>query len=206
MAIRKLSALLCGTFISLTAAQLKVDTPELTAKSAESVAKDLVALYDVDKEPDSPGRLEKYGYWQGGALMSTLIDYWHKTNDSTHNDIITNGIVFQLSEDTFMPANLRPTYLGNEDQCFWGLAAMTAAEDEFPEPSAVETKWVEMAQAVYDMQKARLDEETKWCDGGLRWGINASHYGWGSKNGEISRCPIRRLRLATMKVYSNTRV
>ncbi|KAM7208315.1 Glycosyl hydrolase family 76 domain containing protein [Naviculisporaceae sp. PSN 640] len=208
MVISKLSALLCGTFISLAAAQQQVDTPEAIAKSAETVAKDLVDLYDVDKKPEAPGRLENYNYWQGGALMSTLIDYWHKTNDSAHNKIVTESIGFQFSEDTFMPANLRPSYLGNSDQCFWGLAAITAAEDELPGPQGVETKWVEMAQAVYDMQKARLDEETKWCNGGLRWGIDASHHGWGSKdasgNGCLFNLAARLARYTGDKKYAQT--
>lgn len=182
MAIRRVvSALLCGTLMTITAVQaaapgLKIDTPEARSTSAKIIAGDLVTLYENNKNPDSPGRLNvDYNYWQGAALMSNLIDYWHKTNDSTHNGLATEGILFQAGNGTFMPDNLRPSYLGNEDQCFWGLAAMLAAEDEFPEVPT--ERWVDMAKDVYELQKARLDEETKWCDGGLRWGIDASHHG-----------------------------
>ncbi|KAM7199997.1 Glycoside hydrolase, partial [Rhypophila sp. PSN 637] len=71
---------------------------------------------------------------------------------------------------------------------FWGLAAMLAAEDKIQGHASDDQKWVDMAKSVYDLQRARLDEETRWCDGGLRWGIDASHHGWGSKNGEGNGC------------------
>jgi len=186
MARMRTSALLCGALfgVSATAGGLSVDTRDNILKSASAVAGDLVALSKDGAYPDSPGRLSNYSYWEGAQVMSSLIDYWHKTNDSTFNDMARDAITFQAAEDTFMPANLRPSYLANEDQCRWGLAAMLAAEDRFPEPSKDGQQWVSIAQDVYDMQKARIDED-KWCDGGLRWAIDASHHGWGTKNGTL---------------------
>lgn len=91
--------------------------------------------------------------------MSSPIDYRPKTNDSAYNDIAKDAILFQASNDTFVLANLRPSYLKNVQQYFWGLAAIQAAEDKFPEPSKDGQQWVSIAKTVYDMQKAQIDED-----------------------------------------------
>lgn len=67
--------------------------------------------------------------------MSSLIDYWHKTNDSTYNDMANNAITFQAADQTFLPADFTLSSHTNYQQCLWGLAAILAAEDKFPEPS-----------------------------------------------------------------------
>ena len=176
-------ALLLRHSLPTNAAGLKVESRDDVLQSASDLASDLAALYDADGE-DGPGRLsDDYFYWQSGAFMNTLIDYWHLTNDSAYNDIVLEGIVHQSTEDNFMPANLRPTLIGNDDQCFWGLAAMSAAENELPDPDQDEPRWLGLAQGVYSTQKARLDaEDEDQCNGGLRWGIDESHHGYGWKN------------------------
>jgi mannan endo-1,6-alpha-mannosidase len=176
-------ALLLRHGLPANAAGLKVDSRDDILQSASDLAGDIAALYDADGE-NGPGRLsEDYYYWQSSAFMNTLIDYWHLTNDSTYNDIVVEGIVHQSTDDNFMPANLRPSYLGNDDQCFWGLAAMSAAEAELPDPDEDKPRWLGIAQGVYRAQKARLDaEDEDQCNGGLRWGVDESHHGYGWKN------------------------
>lgn len=55
---------------------------------------------------------------------------------------------------------------GNDDQMFWGLAAMTAAELKFPDVSNG-FSWLSLAQGVFNSQKGRWD--TTMCGGGLTW-------------------------------------
>lgn len=55
---------------------------------------------------------------------------------------------------------------GNDDQVFWGLAAMTAAELKFPDVSNG-FSWLSLAQGVFNSQKGRW--ETSMCGGGLTW-------------------------------------
>lgn len=71
------------------------------------------------------------------------------------------------------------TAQGNDDQMFWGLAAMTAAELKLPDVSDGYS-WLSLAQGVYNMQVGRWDTTT--CNGGLRWQIWAYEAGYAMKN------------------------
>lgn len=55
----------------------------------------------------------------------------------------------------------------NDDQEFWGFAAMTAAELTFPDPPDDQPQWLELAQAVFNRISERWDATT--CGGGFRW-------------------------------------
>jgi hypothetical protein len=44
-----------------------------------------------------------------------------------------------------MPANQSKS-LGNDDQGFWGMTAMTAAEYNFPNPSSDEPQWLALVK------------------------------------------------------------
>lgn len=69
---------------------------------------------------------------------------------------------------------------GNDDQVFWGLAAMTAAELKFPDPPQGSPSWLGLAQAVLNTQVLRWDTTT--CAGGLRWQIFVYQAGYTLKN------------------------
>ena len=101
--------------------------------------------------------------------MGTLIDYWYYTGDDSWNDDTMEGLLFQVGDKAdYMPRNQTKTE-GNDDQGFWGLAAMTAAEYKFPDPPDDKPQWLALAQAVFNTQAARWD--TEHCGGGLRWQI-----------------------------------
>jgi len=63
---------------------------------------------------------------------------------------------------------------------FWGFAAMSAAEYNFPNPPSSEPQWLALAQGVFNTQAARWD--TKDCGGGLRWQIHSLNNGYNYKN------------------------
>ncbi|KAG6057957.1 hypothetical protein E4U32_004842 [Claviceps aff. humidiphila group G2b] len=71
--------------------------------------------------------------------------------------------------------------LGNDDQGFWGLSAMLAAENKFPDPPTDQPQWLALAQAVWNTQ-ADPSRYDKTCGGGLRWQIPFSNQGYGYKN------------------------
>jgi len=81
--------------------------------------------------------------------------------------------------NSYMPANWTAS-LGNDDQGFWGMSAMLAAEVNFPNPPQDKPQWLALAQAVFNTQAARW--ETQDCNGGLRWQIPASNGGYNYKN------------------------
>jgi mannan endo-1,6-alpha-mannosidase len=146
-----------------------------------------MAYYTGNQPGQTPGILQgpppagPYYWWEGGALWGTMIDYWHYTGDSTYNNVSASSIIFQAGapENSFMPPNWTAS-LGNDDQGFWGMTAMLAAENKFDNPPAGDPQWLALAQAVFNTQAARWD--TEYCNGGMRWQIPLSNNGYDYKN------------------------
>ena len=78
-----------------------------------------------------------------------------------------------------MPPNQTHT-LGNDDQAFWGLAAMSAAEFGYPDPPDDQPQWLALAQSVFLAIAGNWDPNT--CGGGWRWQIFAFNKGYDYKN------------------------
>lgn len=113
-------------------------------------------------------------------MFGSLIDYWYYTRDTTYNDIVSEAILFQTGGNAdFMPQNQTLTE-GNDDQAFWGIAAMSAAEVRFPNPPPDRPQWLALAQAVFNLQAARWDNTS--CAGGLKWQIYPFNNGYNYKN------------------------
>ncbi len=87
-----------------------------------------------------------------------------------------DALVYQASPtNDYMPQN-QTLNEGNDDQGFWGMSVMTAAEYKFPDPPKGQPGWLALAQAVFNTQAARWDDSN--CGGGLRWQI----YNWNKGN------------------------
>ncbi|SPN99992.1 related to mannan endo-1,6-alpha-mannosidase DCW1 precursor [Cephalotrichum gorgonifer] len=154
---------------------------------AKDMTDDMMTFYPGNKPGGTPGVLPlPYYWWEAGALMGSLIDYWYYTGDDTWNDDVTEGLLFQVGDEAdYMPRNQTHTE-GNDDQGFWGLAVMTAAEYKFPDPPEDKPQWLALAQAVFNTQAARWDKEH--CDGGLRWQIFSWNNGYDYKNTISQAC------------------
>jgi len=112
-------------------------------------------------------------------MWGSLINYWVFTGDSTYNDVVKQGLLYQVGEhNDYMPKEHRSS-LGNDDQGFWAVAVLSAAESNFPDPAPGEPSWLGLAQAVFNEQIARWDTAT--CNGGLRWQIYVKN-GYDLKN------------------------
>lgn len=119
-------------------------------------------------------------------MMGSLIDYWLYTGDNQYNKLVEQALLFQVGDhDDYMPRNQTLTE-GNDDQGFWGLAVMTAAESRFPDPPSDKPQWLALAQAVFNTQAARWD--TQNCNGGLRWQIFKWNQGYDYKNSISQAC------------------
>ena len=115
-----------------------------------------------------------------------MINYWYYTGDTTYNAVTTQALLHQAGEDgDFMPLNQTKTE-GNDDQGFWGMAAMTAAETKFPDPPKENLGWLALAQGVFNTQVARYDTST--CNGGFRWQIFPFNNGYNYKNTISNGC------------------
>ena len=118
--------------------------------------------------------------------MGALIDYWYYTGDSRYNKLATQGLLWQVGPNRdYMPPNQTMTE-GNDDQGFWGMAVMSAAEYRYPDPPDDEPQWLALAQAVFNTQAARWDPDH--CGGGLRWQIFTWNNGFNYKNAISNAC------------------
>ncbi|KAJ9142547.1 Mannan endo-1,6-alpha-mannosidase [Coniochaeta hoffmannii] len=155
--------------------------------AASTIAFGLMKYYTGNNTGDVPGNLpDPYFWWEAGAMFGTLIDYWALTGDTTYNAATTQAILHQAGDDAdFMPKNQTRTE-GNDDQGFWAMAAMSAAENNFPDPPAGQPQWLALAQAVFNEYATRWDTET--CGGGLRWQIFTFNNGFNYKNSISNGC------------------
>jgi mannan endo-1,6-alpha-mannosidase len=119
-----------------------------------------------------------YYWWQAGAMWGAMIDYWHYTGDTTYNKLTTDGIINQIGEDQDFEPKRHRASLGNDDQGFWAMTAMLAAENRFPDPPGAGKEvpgWLGLAQAVW-VRQTMPERQDEACGGGLRW--QAPSAGW----------------------------
>jgi len=161
--------------------------------TARTLAYDLLTYYKGNESGQTPGILPgpppagDYYWWEGGALWGTMIDYWHLTGDSTYNEVTTQAMLHQVGpNEDYMPPNVTAS-LGNDDQGFWGMSAMLAAEVNFPNPPEDQPQWLALAQAVFNTQADPGRHDTT-CNGGLRWQIPFANNGYNYKNSIANGC------------------
>ncbi|OTB01151.1 glycoside hydrolase family 76 protein [Hypoxylon sp. CI-4A] len=183
--------LLTGKLAS--AQSLKIDSNDDIKSAAKTLAQNVLTYYHGNESGEVPGILPgpppagDYYWWEGGALWGTLIDYWHLTGDTTYNDLVTQAMLFQVGPNNdYMPPNYTAS-LGNDDQGFWGMSAMLAAENNFPDPPSDQPQWLSLAQAVFNTQ-ADPGRHDDTCGGGLRWQIPFSNNGYDYKNSIANGC------------------
>jgi mannan endo-1,6-alpha-mannosidase len=157
------------------------------AAVARSMVDDMMSFYTGNDSGGVPGLLPKpYYWWEAGALMGSLVDYWYYTGDTRWNNVAEEGLLFQVGPNNdYMPPNQTMTE-GNDDQGFWGMAVLTAAESNFQNPPPGKPQWLALAQAVFNTQAARWEQQD--CGGGLRWQIFPWNNGYNYKNSISQGC------------------
>ncbi|KAB8227000.1 glycoside hydrolase family 76 protein [Aspergillus alliaceus] len=168
---------LAGIVHTVPALDIDINDPESIKTAASQSAHGSMLWYKGNETGQIPGAFPDK-WWEGSALFLSLLYYWHYTGDTTYNSEVSQGMEWQAGNGDYMPANYS-SYLGNDDQAFWGIAAMTAAETKFPD---VENgySWLSLAQGVFNAQAARWDSAD--CGGGLRWQIFPYQAGYAMKN------------------------
>ncbi|KAK4145096.1 glycoside hydrolase [Dichotomopilus funicola] len=194
---RWLAALLAATSLvpAVQAQFYKIGTPDEIRQSARTLAYDMMLYYKGNQSGETPGILPgpptehkgDYYWWEGGAMMGLYIDYWFLTGDTSYNPVIMQGMQHQVGPDAdYMPPNYTAS-LGNDDQGFWGMSAMLAAENKFPNPPDDQPQWLALAQAVFQTQAAP-DRHDNTCNGGLRWQVPPTNAGYNYKNTIANAC------------------
>lgn len=170
---------------ALAALQVDLSSPDSIKKAAALVAEDLLTFYHGNKPGHTPGILPgpppdgPYYWWIAGAMWGTIMDYRHYTGDTKFDPIVKEAMLHQVGHDRdFMPRNWSLS-MGNDDQAFWGMTALIAAETGFPDPKPDEPQWLALAQAVFNEQSS-MDRRAPDgnCQWGLRWQAYQSNNGW----------------------------
>ncbi|KAI2466744.1 glycoside hydrolase family 76 protein [Annulohypoxylon bovei var. microspora] len=166
---------------------LDVQSTDSIKDVAKDMAQDLASFYNGNEFGQTPGLLpQPYYWWEAGALMGAFVDYWYYTGDTTYNDIASQGLLHQVGPyNDYMPPNQTLTE-GNDDQGFWAMAVMSAAEYKFPDPPSGQPQWLALAEGVFNTQAARWDPDH--CNGGLRWQIFTWNNGFDYKNSISQAC------------------
>ncbi|OAQ64636.1 cell wall glycosyl hydrolase Dfg5 [Pochonia chlamydosporia 170] len=119
-------------------------------------------------------------------MFGTLVDYWHLTGDNSYNAATLQALVHQASpKEDFLPTN-QSRNEGNDDQGFWAMAAMSAAENKFVDPPSDQPQWLALVQSVFNQYVSRWEPEN--CGGGMRWQIYSFNKGWYYKNSISNGC------------------
>ena len=160
---------------------------ESIKKAAKTAASGMLQYYTGHRPGDVPGNLpDPYYWWETGAMFNAMVEYWYYTGDSQWNEITTQALLHQVGpEHNYMEPNQTRT-LGNDDQAFWGLAAMAAAEVKFPNPPKDKPQWLALAQGVFNTQYPRWDNKS--CHGGLKWQVFSFNNGYNYKNTVSNGC------------------
>ena len=190
-----LTPLTCEPASILANADTSRDTDSIRSV-ASTIAYDMMSYYKGNLSGQIPGNLPGpppnpsitnagYFWWECGAMFGSLIDYWYYSGDTSYNAVVLQGMLFQTgAQNDYLPQN-QTSGMGNDDQGFWGMSAMTAAELGFTDPKPGQPQWLALAQAVYNTQLVKIDNN---CGGGLRWQAYNWLNGYNYKNSIANGC------------------
>ncbi|KAE8864231.1 hypothetical protein PTNB73_05116 [Pyrenophora teres f. teres] len=109
---------------------------------------------------------QPYWWWQSGTAVDALLVYGETTGDRQYENMIKDTILSQATPTSdFMTVDAT----GNDDQSWWALAALTAAENSLPQSGPM--PWQNLSQNVLNDQKKRWTDSPGRCKGGMRWKI-----------------------------------
>jgi mannan endo-1,6-alpha-mannosidase len=135
--------------------------PAALLSAASSLAASLKASYPNSGLALLPSPL---WWWQSGTAIDAILNYASTTGDQQYTSLLQNTILSQaIAGNDFMTVDAT----GNDDQAWWALAAMTAAENNIPQSGPI--AWLDLARNVFNEQKSRWGGDT--CNGGMRWKI-----------------------------------
>ncbi|KAK4125945.1 glycoside hydrolase family 76 protein [Parathielavia appendiculata] len=157
---------------ALAPKELNINDPSSIRGVAKTIAAGAMSYYSgtAEKFVDLP---KPHYWWQAGALMGSMLDYSHYTNDRSYDKLISTALLAQVGPnfDYMLPSHFGQE--GNDDQAFWGFAVMSAAERNFPHPDENVPSWLQLGSNIWNSLSSRWN--TTACGGGLLWQIFASN-------------------------------
>ncbi|CCH46053.1 Mannan endo-1,6-alpha-mannosidase [Wickerhamomyces ciferrii] len=189
MKINPLPLLLCFTTL-INALEIDIQDKKSICSASSQVYRGMMDYYDGDNYGGVVGMFQPpYYWWQAGHAWGGVIDYWYYCgkNESVEQ-VLYDSLMAQTGKNfDYIPQN-QSTTEGNDDQGFWGIFVMSAAERNFtpPHEDSDVPDWLSMSQAVYNTMWERWD--TEHCGGGLRWQIFEWNSGYDYKNTVSTAC------------------
>ena len=114
-------------------------------------------------------------------MWGGLVDYSHYTGDPSYDDTIANAIVAEASPTVDFMLPSQHFDLGNDDQVFWALTAMSAAEYNFKVPAGTAPDiYYQLCKNTFNDMVGRWN--TTQCNGGLKWQIYPENNGFDYKS------------------------
>ncbi|KOS21080.1 Mannan endo-1 [Escovopsis weberi] len=115
--------LLLATSHCATAYNLDPNSTDSITFVAKQMAQDMLSFYSGNQPGGTPGLLpDPYYWWEAGAMMGALVDYWYYTQDDTFVDLTKQGFLFQnsISQACFFALGARlALYTGNSSYADW---------------------------------------------------------------------------------------
>lgn len=169
------------------AIDLDVTSKQSICDALTTVCQGVMSYYDGYRPGGVIGMfVSPYYWWEAGEAWGGLVNVWHFCGNTTFEHVTYTSLMFQRGDaNDYIPSN-QSTSEGNDDQGFWGIAAMDAAERNFTNPPSSEPGWLALVQAVVATMNARWD--TEHCGGGLRWQIFTWNNGYNYKNTVSNGC------------------
>ncbi|KAH3675431.1 hypothetical protein WICMUC_002720 [Wickerhamomyces mucosus] len=168
---------------------LDITSQKSICDASSLVLQGMMDYYDGSKYGGTVGMFSPpYYWWQAGHAFGGVLDFWHNCQNDTYESLLLDSLVAQTGRNyDYIPSN-QSTTEGNDDQGFWGILVMSAAERNFTSPADQKQfpTWLTLAQAVYNTMWSRWDAEH--CGGGLRWQIFSWNSGYSYKNTISSGC------------------
>ncbi|ODQ65797.1 mannan endo-1,6-alpha-mannosidase [Nadsonia fulvescens var. elongata DSM 6958] len=180
--------MLVGSAAPSAGFDLDINDNDSIISGMDLLAHGLMDYYEGTKYGGTVGMFSwPYYWWEAGAAWGSMLNHWYYTGNDTYVPLIKEALIYQTGENfNYMPSN-QTTTEGNDDQGFWGIAAMQAAEYNFSNPTGKdEVGWLYLAQAVFNTMTTRWD--TVHCNGGLRWQIFTWNSGYDYKNTVSNGC------------------
>ena len=81
--------------------------PDSIKSAASNAAHNLMSYYSGNQTGQVPGLLPlPYYWWEAGAMLGLLVEYWYLTGDATYNSEVSQGLLFQVGPNNdYMPPN-----------------------------------------------------------------------------------------------------
>ncbi|TID14835.1 hypothetical protein CANINC_004506 [Pichia inconspicua] len=178
---------LVSYFTTTKALDLVVGNKDSVCDALTLITNGIMDYYEGTRYGGTVGMFQPpYYWWEAGEAFGGMIDTWAWCQNDTYQTIIYDALMYQRgAQNDYVPAN-QSTTEGNDDQAFWGLAAMEAAERNFTNPPPDQPGWIALVQAVYNTMWSRWDNAN--CGGGLRWQIFQWNSGYDYKNTISNSC------------------